>query len=48
MGRQYDHEAACPLARACSNAHTGVEGEVAAVLDKTHLGEYNMRKAAGC
>ena len=33
VGRQYNHEAACPLARACSNAHTGVEGEVAAVLD---------------
>ena len=32
VGRQYDHEAACPLARACSDAHTGVEGEVAAVL----------------
>jgi len=36
VGRQYDHEAACPLARACSDAHMarvmGVEGEVAAVL----------------
>ena len=32
VGRQYDHEVACPLARACSDVHTGVEGEVPAVV----------------
>ena len=25
VGRQHDHEAACPLAGACSDAHAGVE-----------------------
>ena len=36
-GRQYDQEAARPLARAFSDAHMGVEGEVVAVLSKSLL-----------